>query len=183
MECCTRIGGEGFRVDESERLLAGPSGSMMAPMNTLVLSCHHTTSMPVAKIAEGILDLDMWKTFKGWGPLPGIEKAEFERRTDEIVGTKFRVKDTRGGAHAETITQWDLPHLIEIRLDEFEKPLSLLATVFIERWIFRERDDGAVEIERRMQMTPRSVFSVPALVLIRWMMRKALLRSMRQELR
>jgi len=51
--------------------------------------------MAVAEIASGILDVEQWATFRGWGPLPGIKIAEFEVRTEEVGRTRTGQRTSR----------------------------------------------------------------------------------------
>lgn len=119
--------------------------------------------------------LENWVTFAGWGPLPGIKSASFERRTHDIVGTRFRVISTNGDTHAETITRWDPTRLLEIRMDEFPRPLSWIATCFVERWS-TEGDlatDQHHTVVRSFELHPTRLTTRPILHLIRWMMSRA----------
>ena len=129
------------------------------------------------QIGAAILDTDQWPMFTGWGPLPGIRRAEFDRRTDEIVGTRIRVTNTDGSRHAETITEWDLPRSIALTLDEFSAPLRWLATQFEERWEF-EAGSRETQALRRFAMHPRWRLARPALWCIRPMLRAAVRRHM-----
>ncbi len=139
-----------------------------------------TLTTPPEEVGAAILDLSQWPTFTGWGPMPGIREAEFLERTEAVVGTRIGVTNTDGSRHVETITAWDLPRRIELRLDGFPRPLSWLATHFVESWDFEPDGDGAWGAERRFEMHATSWLSRPMLMPIAWMMRKAVIRHMDQ---
>ena len=85
---------------------------------------------------QQILDLGLWPSFQGYGPLPGIRAAEYEARTPEVVGTRIRVTDTDGSSHVEEIVEWEPDRRIRLRMGEFSPPLSHLATGFDETFEF-----------------------------------------------
>jgi len=127
------------------------------------------------EIAGAILDLDQWPSFKGWGPLPGIRAAVFEHRTDNIVGTRIRVTNTDGSTHTETLTAWDPPRALSLRLDTFSRPLSRLATHFDETWRFEPPEDTApAHALRTFHLHPRSRLTRPLLVPIAAMLKRAI---------
>ena len=41
------------------------------------------------EICDEIADVTRWSEFGGYGVLPGIEQAEYERRTAAIVGSRY----------------------------------------------------------------------------------------------
>ncbi|MEL6311305.1 MAG: SRPBCC family protein [Pseudomonadota bacterium] len=135
---------------------------------------------PPEHVGAAILDLSQWSTFTGWGPMPGIREAEFLERAEAIVGTRIGVTNTDGSRHVETITAWDLPRRIELRLNGFPRPLSWLATHFVESWDFESAGEGTWRAERRFEMHPRRGLTRPMLVPIAWMMRRAVTRHMAQ---
>jgi hypothetical protein len=47
----------------------------------ITLSCSADLDIAPKRVAEQILDLDLWPGFEGYGLLPGIRTAEFEVRT------------------------------------------------------------------------------------------------------
>lgn len=74
----------------------------MPDVKPIVFACRRETTASLAEIVDHILSPENWTTFKGWGPLPGIRSAALERRTPELVGTKFRVVSTNGDRHASS---------------------------------------------------------------------------------
>ena len=134
------------------------------------------------EIAAAILDVAQWRTFTGWGPLPGIRSAEFVERTEAVVGSRIAVTNTDGSTHTETITAWDLPRGLALRLGDFSPPLSRFATHFEESWRFEPAAPGEPArtiAVRAFQMHPRSAATVPILWLIRPMLRAAIRKHMR----
>ena len=156
----------------------------MSSLRPVAFECRRETVMPLAEFAEGILILENWESFTGWGPLPGIRSASFEHRTPEIVGTRFRVVESSGDSHAETITAWEPDRQIEITMNEFPRPLSALSTHFIER--FRAEGDletaGRHTIIRSFELHPTRALARPALRLISVMLRRAIDRHSAQVL-
>ena len=141
---------------------------------------HATMTTSPDEIGAAILDVGMWPMFTGWGPLPGIRAAEFVERTGAVVGSRIAVTNTDGSTHTETITAWDLPRELALRLDGFSPPLSRFATHFEEEWNFGAFSDGKTESVRTFAMHPTSRLTVPVLWLIRPMLKAAVRKSMRQ---
>lgn len=131
------------------------------------------------QIAAQILDLDRWREFEGYGPMPGIRAAEFERRTPQVVGSRVRVTNTDGSTHVEEIIEWDPSRRLRLRFLEFSPPLSRLTTSFEETWEFERLGDGT-SVVRSFQMHPRSLAAWPALWLISQLLRKAIAKQLRQ---
>jgi hypothetical protein len=134
---------------------------------------------PAGEIADGIADLSRWPAFGGYGPLPGIVRADYEARGEEMAGARIRVHDEDGASHVETVEVWEPPARIVLRLHGFTPPLSRLATDFLEEWRFAESGDGT-EVTRRLDLYPRSALARPALWLISLLMRRAIARHLAQ---
>jgi hypothetical protein len=136
-----------------------------------------TASFPQSPsgIADTILDLAQWTSFCGWGPLPGIRSAEFEVRTPEVVGTRIACVNTDGSTHVEEVVEWDVGRRLHLRLCEFKKPLSLLASRFDEYWIFHECEEGS-RADRVIEIVPRNLVGRLVLPIIGWMLKKAIRR-------
>ncbi len=133
------------------------------------------------QIADAILDLDQWPAFKGWGPMPGIRSATFERRTDNIVGTRISVTNTDNSTHTEELTIWDPPRTLALRLDGFPSPLSRLATHFDETWRFGPVGTGEpTHAVRTFELHPTSRLTRPLLYPIAAMLRGAIRAQHRQ---
>jgi uncharacterized membrane protein len=148
-------------------------------MEPIRFSCRATLDLPPEEIAAGILDLDRWPEFTGYGPLPGIRSAEFELRTPQIVGSKVRVTNTDGSTHVEQIVEWAPPRRLRLHMGEFTPPLSRLASGFDEIWEF-ESDGDATRVVRSFEMHPRSDLTRPLLWLISRLVKRAIARHLRQ---
>ena len=139
------------------------------------LSCTARFTKSPSEIADSILDLAEWSSFRGWGPLPGIRSAEFLERMPGVVGTRIGVTNTDGSRHVEEIVEWDVGRRLGLRLCEFPRPLSLLAERFDETWEFLESDEGS-RVERTIEIVPRNVLGRLVLPIIGWMLKKAIRR-------
>lgn len=107
------------------------------------------------EICEAFLRTELWPSFQGYGPLPGIRSAAFEVQTPGWTGSVIRVRNTDGSSHAEEITRWDPEQGISIRFRDFASPVRHLATHFTEEWHFRRTAEGT-EVTRIMEMHPRN---------------------------
>ena len=155
------------------------SKSEVETMPPITIACEQTLSLPPEQIAEGILDLARWPEFEGYGPLPGIESAEFETRTPQVTGTRIRVKNRDGSTHVEEITEWDPQRRIKLVMTGFAPPLSRLAKSFEETWLFTPTEQGT-QVTRRFELHPTSALTRPLLWLIARLMKRAVERHLRQ---
>lgn len=140
--------------------------------NPLTVHCAESLPMLPAEIAHGILLLERWSDWTGYGPLPGIRHAEFERRTPEVLGSRIRVQNTDGSSHIEEIVVWEPERRVALQFGEFSRPLSWLAEKFVETMTF-ERHAAGTWVTRQLEMYPTSWAARPALWLISLFMRRA----------
>lgn len=148
-------------------------------MKPITFTCRETLALAPADIAVQILDLAKWPEFTGYGPLPGIQSAEFEVRTPEIVGTRIKVTNTDGSSHVEEIIEWQPDARLVLHMADFSTPLSRLATRFEEEWVF-ERAGDATHVARTFRLYPKSVLTYPAVWLISLLLRRGVARHLRQ---
>jgi Polyketide cyclase / dehydrase and lipid transport len=148
-------------------------------MRPITFTCDERLGTPPEEIAGQILDLTRWPEFRGYGVLPGIEAAEFEARTPEVVGTRIRVTNTDGSSHVEQIIAWEPERRLRLRMGEFSPPLSRLATGFIETWEF-ERGGEGTRVVRSFELHPKSVATRPVLWLISILLKRAVTRHLHQ---
>jgi hypothetical protein len=148
-------------------------------MTPITFTCHATLQITAEEIAQQILDVTKWLDFKGYGPLPGIKAAEFEVRTPEIVGSRIRVTNTDGSKHIEEIVDWQPAKRIQLQMKEFSMPLSRLATRIDETWEF-ERDGNETRATRSFQMHAKSVLMWPVLWMISFLLKRAIVRHLKQ---
>ncbi len=141
-------------------------------MPPITFEARKTIPRTAAEIASEIADTARWREFQGYAILPGIESAEYERRTEEMTGSRVRVRNRDGSEHIEEITEWDAENKIVMSLHEFSAPLNRLATHFIEEWNFEAKNNGTL-VTRKFQMFPRQSITRPFLWLISLFFRRA----------
>ncbi len=148
-------------------------------MKPVQFACEETLSLPTEQIARQILDLSRWPEFRGYGVLPGIRSAEFERQTPEVVGTAIRVVSADGSTHTEEIVEWEPERRVKLRMGDFSPPLSRLATGFEETWDFTPSGSDTLVI-RSFELHPKSAWSRPLVWLISILLKRAIIRHLRQ---
>jgi len=131
-------------------------------------------------VGQEILNLSRWPSFRGYGPIPGIAEATFEKRTETVVGTRFLVKNLDGSSHVEEVTRWDLPRCIEMRMHELSPPLDKLATHFVELWRFEEPWEGRYPVLRSFELHAKGWFGKVILWLVSHLLRRAIARHLRE---
>ena len=87
-----------------------------ADVKPIRFSCEETIAMPPEEIARQILDLARWPDFRGYGVLPGIDSAEFEAKTPDVVGSRIRVTNTDGSGHVEEVVSWEPDRRLVLRM-------------------------------------------------------------------
>ena len=148
-------------------------------MTPITFNCEETLPSSPEEIAEQILDVARWPTFQGYGPLPGIKWAEFETRTQDVVGSRIRVTNLDGSSHTEEILEWQPDRRVVMQLGNFSKPLSSLASHFIETWDF-ERAGNETKVVRSFEMHPRSIRAKLVLWVISFFLKGAIARHLRE---
>lgn len=101
-------------------------------MQPIRFACSATIQKSAPAIGAEIADVARWREFRGYGPLPGIARAAYELRTEQMVGSRIRVHSTDGSTHVEEITAWEPGVQVAMRLGEFTPPLCHLASHFTE---------------------------------------------------
>lgn len=148
-------------------------------MKPIRFSCREILPQRPEEIASQILDLSKWPEFDGYGVLPGIKHAEFETRTEEIVGTRIRVLNRDGSTHIEEIVEWNPTDRLRLRMQEFSPPVSRLANGFEETWEF-QITLAETQVVRSFAMHPRTLLAKPVLWLISFLLKRAIARHLRQ---
>jgi hypothetical protein len=148
-------------------------------MNPIELEVHKNSTLSPKEICSIILDTSQWSKFEGYLFLPGIEKAEFEKRTDSVVGSKIKVHNKDGSTHIEEIIEWDENRKVAFKFQEFNSPLKNFATHFIEEWNFTILNSGT-EIRRGMKMHPKNLLGLIILKPVSILMKKALKKNLEQ---
>ncbi len=142
-------------------------------MKPIEFQCSQMIPASADVICAGLADTSRWSEFGGNGLLPGIQSAQYEQRTDTMVGSRIRVRNTDGSEHVEEIYAWVESQTVGMRLQEFTPPLKYLATHFTEDWRFQARPP-ATFVTRTIRMFPRSPATYPALWLISQLFRRAI---------
>ncbi len=110
------------------------------------------------EICSAILDTNRWTEFTGYSILPGIESAHFETKTQGIVGSRISVKNKDGSSHIEEIIEWDAPHQVAMKFQDFNGVVKNLASHFIETWSFQPSDNGT-RATRMMAFYPKGIWA------------------------
>jgi len=150
---------------------------------TICFSCRAMLPQPAREVAGQILDLARWPEFRGYGPIPGIKAAGFDRRTPEIVGTRIRVTNLDGSTHVEEIVEWDPQRRVRLEMKEFSPPLSRLATLFEETWEFDEqpgKHGRETLVVRSFRLHAKNRGTRVLLRLIAVLLKRAIARHLRQ---
>lgn len=148
-------------------------------MTPIRFTCIATLPLSPSAVADRILELARWPDFQGYGPLPGIRMARFLERTPQVVGTRIAVTNTDGSTHTEEILAWEPERRLHLRLGEFSRPVSRLATHFDETWELRPVAKGCT-VTRTFELHARAMFCWPALWLIARLLRRAINRHLNQ---
>lgn len=146
-------------------------------MNPIVFKCRQVIPKSGAEICAEIADTARWREFHGYGILPGIVSAAYEKRTDGMVGSQVRVRSADGSEYVEEIYRWVPGEGIGMRLHEFTPPLSRLATHFTEEWTFRPEGDATL-VAREIQMFPSRSLTRPVVWLISLLFKRAIARHL-----
>ena len=150
---------------------------MRIDLRPIVFQCSQIIPRSATETCFEIADTDRWREFRGYGILPGIESAEYERRTDNMIGSRIRVRNTDGSGHVEEIFKWVPGNEIGMKLHEFTSPLNYFATHFTEEWSFQDKEN-ATHVTRRSRMFPSRRMTRPIVWLISLLFRRAIVRHL-----
>ncbi|MEZ4681522.1 MAG: SRPBCC family protein [Caldilineaceae bacterium] len=148
-------------------------------MQPIRFACSAIIHKSAPAICAEIADLARWPEFAGYGPLPGIARAAYERRTADMVDSRIRVHNTDGSTHVEEIYAWAPEVQVAMRLGEFSPPLCHLASHFTEEWGFAD-EHGATRVTRAFALFPKHAMTRPLLWLIAQFFRRAIARHLVQ---
>ena len=148
-------------------------------LKPITFACEESLGLLHEQIAEQTLDISQWSSIQTHAVLPGISNAEFEVKTPQIVGSRFRVTSTDGSSHVEEIVKWEPDRQVRLHMREFSPPLSRLATGFYETWEF-SRIGRDTRVSRSFELHATSRLSRPLLWLISFLLKKAIARHLRQ---
>jgi len=148
-------------------------------MNPIKIEVNTFINLSPRDICSIILDTNEWNKFEGYSFLPGIEKAEFEKQTDSVVGSRIKVTNKDGSTHVEEIIEWDENRKVAFKFQEFDSPLKNFASHFIEEWNFKTFN-SRTEIRRGMKMYPKNLLGLIILQPISILMKRALEKNLEQ---
>lgn len=146
-------------------------------MRTLAFTCSERVPLSRREICRRIADVGRWAEFEGYGPIPGIERAAYERRTDGMVGSRIRVENEDGSTHVEEIVEWVLDERVLIQMTDFSAPLNRFAEFFVEEWRFSS-DGGTTLVSRTFRLHPRGRIGRLVLWLVAVFLRRAVCRHL-----
>ena len=112
-----------------------------------------------------------------YAPIPGIKSAEFETRTPNVVGSRIRVTNLDGSTHVEEIVEWQPDRRLQLQMGNFSKPLSRLATAFVETWEF-ERVGNETKVARSFELNAKSMLTKLVLWFISFFLKRAIARHL-----
>lgn len=135
--------------------------------------------MAPADISARIARVELWPEFAGYGPIPGIESAHYEKHAEGMIGARIRVKNRDGSTHVEEITEWSPERRIVMTMHSFSPPLQKLADRFVEEWDFTRATDRTA-VRRSFTLYPRSPLARPLLSVISKLLRRAISRHLDQ---
>lgn len=142
-------------------------------MKPISFSCHKIISASPQSISANIANTDKWKEFEGYAILPKIKEATYEKRTDQMVGSRIRVINSDGSTHVEEIFKWEPGRAISMKLAEFSAPLNGIASHFIEEWTFEPTENGT-SVTRSFQLFAARWYTRPSLWIISLFFRRAI---------
>lgn len=147
-------------------------------MKPVAFGCVARLPLGFEELGAKILAVEEWSTFRGWGPIPGIESATFLEKTPAVVGSRIAVKNLDGSRHVEEVTVWE-PGVIALRMSGFSNPvLSRLATHFEETWQLDRTGERETLLTRSFALHPRNLAGALALRIIARMLRRAAVRQL-----
>lgn len=148
-------------------------------MPPIRFTCTVVVDCPPRAISERIREITNWPDFPGYGPLPGIESAAVDVKTENVVGSRVRVTNEDGSEHTEEFVEWKPTERVRLQLKEFTPPVSYLAERFDETWTFDVSSEGTT-VQRDFEMHPTSVGARPLLWGISFLLKRAVARHLAQ---
>lgn len=113
-----------------------------------------------------------YQTFIGWGPIPGIERLDWQKGDSSQVGSCATVHNTDGSTHRETVMVASTPTRYAIRIDEFSSIFNKLVTHATEDWTLSASGEST-RVDRCFTFTLRSPMLKPVGLIIGGFFRKA----------
>jgi hypothetical protein len=146
-------------------------------MKPIIFHCQAVVPFSPAELQAAFLQVEEWPSFTGYGPLPGIRQAQFQERTDQILGSVISVINTDGSTHIEEVIAWRPGVGMQLKMHQFSKPLSRLASHFLETWELEATLDET-RVDRHFALYPTSLLTWPLLWMISRLLRRAVARHL-----
>lgn len=157
-----------------------PKPYALRVIEPLYFICRSEIELSPDLLQAQILDVEKWKTFQGFGPLPGIKSARYKIKTQEIAGSQIEVTNLDGSRHIEEIVEWSEGQSLTLRLGKFSPPLNRIATHFIEKWTFEAHDPHPTLVTRSFELYAKTHRSKWLLRAIATLMKFAIKRHLRE---
>ena len=151
----------------------------MNTMQPIRFQCSQQIPRSAVEICSAVADTASWSSFKGYGILPGIASAVYEKRTAQMLGSIIRVQSSDGSTYIEEIYQWIDGERIAMKFHDFSPPLSSIATHFTEEWLLQSANGGTF-VTRSFEMFPRHAGAWPMLWFISQFFRQAIERNLKE---
>lgn len=148
-------------------------------LKPVVFTCTAVLPQKATEIAANLLELSNWKDFHGYGFLPGIKSATWERQSPDVIGSRIRVQNQDGSSHVEEIILWMPERQIQLQFCDFSPPVSRLANKFVETWDFEPHAAGT-HVRRSFEMYAKNLPARFALWFISILLKRAIARHLQQ---
>ena len=142
-------------------------------MKPIEFQCEQKTNKSSTTLCHEITNVSLWSDFDGYWMLPGIESANYDKKTNGLIGSRIRVLNSDGSRHIEEIIDWQEGIKISLKMHHFSAPLNKLSTHFIEQWYFKGNKSNCTVV-RKFSLYPKNQLTRPLLWLISLLLRKAI---------
>ena len=130
------------------------------------------TLLTPEEIVNGMFDESNWTSFNGKGFVPGIKEVDIAVPNKSIIGTVFKVKNSDGSHHEETIIDFDPNNYLVMQLHKFSSPLNKFASHFKEIWTYNRQNNFTL-FERTFELYPKNYLGSVLLRFIAYFFKKA----------
>lgn len=144
-------------------------------MSPITFSIDELVQASPTEFANQFLDLDRWQAFQGVGSIPGIAKAEFETRTEGLVGTKIRITNADGSTCLASITEWKPDARLTLKTTDFSGALFGLVASIEQTLEFEPDERGPTKVARYVKINPTAESAIPTLHDVALDLKKAIL--------
>lgn len=117
-----------------------------------------------------------FETFTGWGPIPGIDRLEWQHGGCSQEGSVATVYNTDGSTHRERVVLAARGERYEIAIDEFSSAFRFLVSGARETWVLEPNAAGTLG-HREFVFQLRSAAGYPIGLLVAKFFRNAIVRN------